>query len=124
MLLATLEDVEYAMGAVLSGTDRLRMDRLLHQANALVLGYLRMPEPSDPAAIPEVLRETVIEITLRAHGAAATPPGVRRQSTGPFSIEWTDQASQGGIYLTDADRMVLAPYRRSGMSVPLTSERY
>jgi hypothetical protein len=123
MQLATVQDAEAALGVTLPAEDQLRMGRLLRQSSSLVLGYARMPEPAIGDQIPATLVDVTVEIALRTFQSRATP-GARRESTGPYSVDWSDSAAQGGPYLTDADRVALSPYRRSAVSVRLESDRF
>lgn len=127
MALANQADVEAILGRPLTPAELARLDALVAQASALVMGHLGCPTIQDPPpdAIRYVVAAMVARILSAGSAAGGTVTGVEQESAGIFSRKFTTDASSGSPWLTKADRIALRPFRCGGLiSVQLVGERY
>lgn len=125
MALATILDVEDALGRELDESESGRVESLLDRSSDLVIGYLHpcvVPSPT-PGAVTRVVAEMATSALLRP---AATTGEAQSLNSGPFGVTYVQGTTGSGPYLTAALKSRLAPFRcGSGMvSVQLGSERY
>lgn len=126
MALATDEDVEARLGRELTEAETLRVDALLDDASAIVIGYCGTD--FEPAPYPTAVVGVVAKMVARAlaRGSSAGGEFVDQQAAGPFSARYSASTSTGDMWLTAADKLALRPHRRGGgmTSVQLVGERY
>lgn len=130
MALATKPDVEARLGRELTeaeaGTADARVDALLDDASAVVIGYCGTDfEPSPyPSAVVGVVAKMVARVYAR--GATAGGEFAEQQNAGPFGVRYSSSASTGDVWLTAADKLALRSLRRGGgiTSVQFVGERY
>ena len=123
MALATQADVEAVLGRVLAEAESGRVEALLRRADALILGWLGMT--AEPAPIPPVLTDTSADMVARVFTASVTA-GVASVGVDDASIRYTADASSGGVWLSNSDKIALRPYRVGGglRSVQMVGDRY
>jgi len=118
MALATVADVEVIIGPDFDDDDA---QSLLEEASDLVSGYLLWAEP--PADVPDAVTRAVARIAATALTGPPSPfPEGTQATAGPYGIRVGGDTSR--VYLTNALRLRLRPYRASMASVALGSERY
>lgn len=125
MALATVADVEAALGRSLTAPETSRVDSLLVKASGVVIGYAG--QDFEPAPYPEVV--VVVTAEMVARSLATSPAGgalPEQQNAGPFGVRYGASVSGGGVWLTAADKIALRPHRLGGgvTSVQLVGERY
>jgi hypothetical protein len=120
MALATEDDVEAALGRTPDGD----VSTLLEEASDLVLGYLHCSTLDPvPAAVARVTASMVAAALNRPSGLSSIAPG-DQLTAGPYTVRGGDSGS-GGVWLTNALKLRLRPYRcGSSVSVSLQSELY
>lgn len=121
MSLADIDDLELVLGRELTPDEATRAGLLLEEASDLVVGYLGW-EPI-PDVIPGAVVRVVAQIAATALTAPQSPyPEGTTASAGPYSFKWGGDSSN--LYLTNALKLRLRPYRISMNSIPLGSDRY
>lgn len=89
-----------------------RAARLLSRASALVRAYTGQTWVDDSGAltdVPDAAREVVLAAAARAW---RNPEGYVQDTTGPFTVRWSERSAEG-IYLTEDEKAMLGPHRRS-----------
>lgn len=122
MALATQADVVKALRRVLTTEEAEHVDDQLDEASDLVLGYLKCPPVAPtPDAIVRVVAAMVAALLNRPK---TTPVNADQITAGEYGWKFTEGSTSDGPWLTSAQKMRLAPYRCSAVSVPLVSDRY
>ncbi|MFD4294142.1 hypothetical protein ACFWQG_13070 [Rhodococcus sp. NPDC058532] len=126
MALATLPDVETALGRPLTATEQSKATPWLDEASDLVIGYLHPCPIADPT--PDPIKRVVasmVSALLTPTTTANLPSGATSIAAGPYSVGLAPDAAGTGPVLTARLKMRLRPYRcGNGMvSVGLGSER-
>lgn len=125
MPIASPTDVAARLGRPLTTEESTRVEALIEDAEAVVVGYCRQTF-SDPA--PVAVKGVVAKMAARTLSAATGPGGglAQSQSAGPFSITMSAASTSGDVWLTAADKLALRPHRRGGGigSVGLVGDRY
>lgn len=115
MALATASDVEARLGRPLTAAETPRVEGLLEDASALVLGHLAWDE--EPSPLPGEVRIVVSRMVARVLERDAVA-GVESetQTTGPFgrTLRFTAGATSGGPWLAAADKVILRRHRAGG----------
>lgn len=111
MLLASSSDVISRLREP-DTADSARIEALLEEASALVVGYLReVPHPVPDAARLVTARMVVrvLEAPEQSYSVSST-----QQTAGPFSqsVTYSNGASGGAPWLTASDKTMLAVYRK------------
>ncbi|AXH49983.1 head-to-tail adaptor [Mycobacterium phage Homura] len=127
-MLASLDDVKAALRAMgkpelaeaLAAED---VTDLLQEATDLVTGYLW------PGEVPSPTPPTITRVTASVAATALTKPKELLPETESlqadgFGVKFTPGAGSPGCYLTAAQKTRLRPWKRSAVSVPMSSERY
>ncbi|UVD40870.1 head-to-tail adaptor [Mycobacterium phage Kashi_VT1] len=127
-MLATLDDVKAALRAMdkpelaeaLAAED---VTDLLQEASDLVTGHLW------PGEVPTPTPPTITRVTASVAATALTKPKELLPETESlqadgFGVKFTPGAGSPGCYLTAAQKTRLRPWKRSAVSVPMSSERY
>ena len=125
MALATVADVEAALGRSLTTAENERVDSLLVKASAVVIGYAG--QDFEPSPYHETVVVVTAEMVARSLVTSTTGGALpEQQGAGPFSVRYGASVSGGGVWLTAADKMALRPHRIGGgvTSVQLVGERY
>lgn len=130
MALATKADVELRLGRTLSaeeaGAADARVNALLEDASAVVIGYCR--QDFEPAPYPEAVVGVTAKMVARVYERSASSAGAyaEQQTAGPFGVRFSSAASTGDVWMTAADRLALRPVRLGGgmQTVPLVGERH
>lgn len=121
---ASIDDVEARLGRELSAAERLEVQAFLLEASALVDGYLGVAEPLDP--VPDVVAAVVVKLVVRALTADAGSPenvSTLQQSAGPYARTFTFAGEGASLWLGAAEKLMLRPWYRGVVSVPLVSDR-
>ncbi len=117
-------DVVERLGRNLTPDETPRVPGLLKEAAALVAGFLRA------AYDPELDAVVVVESRIVARALTTIgPAGVAswQETAGPMSHQrtfTTEASSSGGVWLSAADKLMLAGLRSDMSSTTLVSERY
>lgn len=118
--LAMPEDVAARLGRPLTPAEAARVDGLIDEASALVIGYLGC-DPSDPGPVPAAVTVVVSRMVARtlAQAEQGTPAGGEQAVTntvGPFSQtrQFVAGSTGGQPWLSAADKTALRPYRCDG----------
>ncbi|QXO13939.1 head-to-tail adaptor [Mycobacterium phage Illumine] len=125
-MLATLDDVKAALRAM--GKPELAdglvdVADLLQEASDLVTGHLWPGEVPTPTP-PTITRVTAsVAATALSKPKELLPETESLQADG-FGVKFTPGAGSPGCYLTAAQKTRLRPWKRSAVSVPMSSERY
>ncbi|ASR86847.1 head-to-tail adaptor [Mycobacterium phage Jeckyll] len=127
-MLASLDDVKAALRAMgkpelaeaLAAED---VTDLLQEATDLVTGHLW------PGEVPSPTPPTITRVTASVAATALTKPRELLPETESlqadgFGVKFTPGAGSPGCYLTAAQKTRLRPWKRSAVSVPMSSERY
>ncbi|ADL71360.1 head-to-tail adaptor [Mycobacterium Phage Rosmarinus] len=127
-MLASLDDVKAALRAMgkpelaeaLAAED---VTDLLQEATDLVTGHLW------PGEVPSPTPPTITRVTASVAATALTKPKELLPETESlqadgFGVKFTPGAGSPGCYLTAAQKTRLRPWKRSAVSVPMSSERY
>lgn len=113
---ATPSDVEDLLVEPSDGSPE-RVEALLNEASALVVGHLGY----EPEPVPEAVALVTARMVARVLESPKTPMGAESTSytAGPFatSVSFTQGASGGSPWLTVSDKVALRPYvrRRGGV---------
>ncbi|ASR87625.1 head-to-tail adaptor [Mycobacterium phage Tachez] len=96
---------------------------LLQEATDLVTGHLW------PGEVPSPTPPTITRVTASVAATALTKPKELLPETESlqadgFGVKFTPGAGSPGCYLTAAHKTRLRPWKRSAVSVPMSSERY
>lgn len=123
MALATAADVGDRLGRSLTAAETVKVDGLLEEASALVVGYLGC-DPTDtsvdPPTVPSVVAIVVSRIVARVFEQTASVAEFGSEattdSTGPFSttVRYGAGTTSGAPWLTKADKLTLRPFRCDG----------
>ena len=116
--------MEARLGRSLTAAEVVQVPGLLEEASALVAGYLGDAYPDPLTDVVKVVESRIVARALTTSVAAGVAS--RQESAGPVSLQTVmtaDAASSGGIWLSKADRLMLAGLRPSMVSVRLGSER-
>lgn len=128
MALATIEDVEKALGRPLTDGEKARVQATLEEASVLIIGYLGCDptvrdETTDPPTetVPDAARLVAARMVARlieqqsANGPTAAPVGSSSYSTttGPFgqTVHLQSGSNTGGPWLAAVDKTMLKPLR-------------
>lgn len=134
MSLATVADVEAALGRILTTEEAARADFLLRRASAMVLAYLGC-DPTDPdtgdvpADVVDTVALMVARVFIRAGQASGAMDGATQiqQGVGPFTLGGTFANGNNSTapWLEAGDKMALRPYRCGGgmRSVGMASDQ-
>lgn len=122
MALATQDDVEARLGRPLSDTEAEKLESLLSDASALLIGYTG--QDFEPAPYPGAVVGVVARMVARSLAAGDRAPGMQSETRGPFSWTFAADSSGAELWLTKADKVMLRPYRSGLSSVQFYSERY
>lgn len=112
--LATLEELaaEVDDDAVLTSR---RAPRLLARASALVRSFTGQTWVDENGDLVDDVPDAVVEVVLAAAARAwRNPSGVVQDTTGPFTVRWSERSAEG-IFLTDDERLMLGPWRTGGL---------
>ena len=128
MALATTVDVQGALralqradlAAALMDAD---VSELLQNASDLVTGYLW------PGEVPTPVPDTIKRVTASVVAVSLTRPRELLPETQSlqadgFGVTFTPGAGSPGVYLSAAHKTALRPWKRSAVSVPMSSERF
>lgn len=102
--LATVEDLEVALGAPVPDEDQALY--LLRRASAIVRAYAGrtwLDDDGELADVPDDIPDLVVGMVERA---TRNPDGLTQQSSGPFSRSWGADAAHR-IYMTRDEKMVI-----------------
>lgn len=126
MALAATSDVEARLGRPLETTEVARVEALLDDASAAVIGYCRQDFAVPP--VPTAVAGVVAKMAARALQSAAGTGGgfIQNQTAGPFGVQFSAAATTGDVWMTAADKLALRPHRLGGglTSVQFVGERY
>ena len=120
-----LAAVAAALRRELSESETTAVDHLAVGAHALVRGHLgQEPPPEADSTVAYVVAQMIARALSRT---GDMPVGLATMSTtsGPFSVSqgFSTDAQGGGVWLTRQDQIMLSPWCRSVVCVPLASER-
>lgn len=125
--LASISDVEGALGRELDDEESLTVPGLLDEASDLVEGYLGGVDSPVPGAVKRVVARMVVRVLAQSAGGAPVGLSQMNVSAGPFSSQRTfrDGATSGAPWLENTDKTKLKRYRRGGgmISVSLSGEQ-
>lgn len=127
MALATQADVAARLGRQLSAGELPRVDALVFDASALVVGYCR--QDFEPAPYPATVAGVVARMAARVMAQGDVVPGLESttEGAGPFSRGFKyGGGSSGDVWLSATDKVMLRAYRLGGglTSVQLVGDRY
>lgn len=105
-LLATVEDLEFAVGHAIDDGLREFAEWVLRAASARVRSYTGC-DWDDPDEVPESIRVVTVAVAARVY---RNPGGYVQDTTGPFTVRLAERAGDG-IYLTGDEREILDRYR-------------
>lgn len=105
-LLATVEDLEFAVGHAIDDDLREFAEWVLRAASARVRSYTGC-DFDDPDRVPESIRVVVVAVAARVY---RNPSGYVQDTTGPFTVRLAERAGDG-IYLTGDERETLDRFR-------------
>jgi len=123
MALATAADVELRLGRSLTAAEAAKVDGLLEEASALVIGFLgcdptdtSVEPPTVPAAVAIVVSRIVARVFEQTASVAEFGSEATTDSTGPFSttVRYGAGTTSGAPWLTKADKLTLRPFRCDG----------
>lgn len=131
MSLASVEDVQKALGRAPTAEETARLPGLLDEASDLVIGHLGCePEPPVPDAVNRATARIVARVLMQDSTAGSgSTIGVTQISgtAGPFTRQMTlaDGSGSSSPWLERTDKLKLRPYRCGGgmQSVSLSSEQ-
>lgn len=117
--LAIQEDVVDRLGRPLTTEEATRVDALIREASALVIGYLGGdPTPADMPIAPDSVVIVVSRMVARLIQQQTSVVGAESQSqtSGPFQFttNYTPGSTSGGPWLAAQDKIMLRPYRVGG----------
>ncbi|MFT4125084.1 MAG: hypothetical protein QM662_02485 [Gordonia sp. (in: high G+C Gram-positive bacteria)] len=121
--MTTTSDVSTRLGRTLTTDEEVRAQGLLAEAAALVAGYLGSAYDS-ALDVVAVVESRVAARALTAPGAAGVAS--QQEAAGQVSHQQAftaEASSSGGIWLSAADKMMLANLRPDMASVPMGTER-
>lgn len=115
-MVASVSDVEDALGESVDEADLRRVESLLGQCRSVIEGYLHpavVPEP-----VPVAVRDVAVRMTVRA--LEAKNSGVETGVSGLMNVagsatqqrQFSSAASDGGVWMSRQDRLMLRPFRR------------
>jgi len=110
MTLASSQDVVDRLGRLLTTDESSRVEGLLAEASALVVGWLGFaPDP-----VPDGVSIVASRMVARALTASTPTPGLEGQSMNALSFGVTQRfnadASSGGVWLSRQDKITLRPF--------------
>lgn len=123
MALATAADVVARLGRPLTVAETAKVDGLLEEASALVIGYLgcdptdtSVEPPTVPAAVAIAVSRMVARVFEQTAAAGTTGSEVTTNTTGPFSqtLRFPAGSTSGAPWLTKADKLTLRPFLCNG----------
>lgn len=123
MALATAADVGDRLGRSLTAAETAKVDGLLEEASALVIGFLgcdptdtSVEPPTVPAAVAIVVSRIVARVFEQTASTAEFGSEATTDSTGPFSttVRYGAGTTSGAPWLTKADKLTLRPFRCDG----------
>lgn len=121
--LASVEDMEARLAldsGSLTGVDRIRAQKALDDASALVRDEARLDWISSDGTVtaPDVIVRVVLGAALRTY---RNPDSEISQTAGPFARSL--KASEVGTYLTEAEKELCRRFRPAGGLWTLPTER-
>mgnify|MGYP007112222347 CR=1 FL=1 len=128
--LATVADVEVALGRPLTAAEKPRTEQqLIPRASSQVIGYLGC-DPSDPGPTPDTVAEMVARSVQQRSSVSTIPAGTEQitRSMGPFAETYglgAAGSASGATWMTAADKDALRPFRCNGgmRSLSLSSDQ-
>lgn len=132
--LASLADVEAALGRPLTPEETELAPTLLSEASDITIGYLGC-DPTDtstdpatvPAAVTRVVARMVARVVTQSESSAAFGSEGTTEQVGPFSrtVRFAAGTTTGQPWLASTDKIALRPYRCGGgmVSVRLSTEQ-
>lgn len=117
----SLSDLERAVGDAIPEEDRAYAEGLIEEATALVQAWARAL-PADPAKMPGSVRLVIARAAARAYVQATTGVAGASQfsrTAGPFtqSFSYAEGTTDGGPWLTKADKLILRRWRGGAYTV-------
>lgn len=127
MALATQVDVEARLGRDLDVGETARLDALLDDASALVIGHCG--QDFEPSPYPAPVTGVVARMVSRLFAQGEVTPGMESftEGAGPFNRGFKfGGGSSGDVFLSAADKTMLRPCRLGGgmRSVGIVGDRY
>lgn len=123
MALATAADVEARLGRDLTTAEAGKVNGLLEEASALVIGYLgcdptdtSVEPPTVPAAVAIAASRMVARVLQQTASAEEFGSEATTDSTGPFSttVRYGSGTTSGAPWLTKVDKLTLRSFRCNG----------
>ncbi|MEY8565201.1 hypothetical protein AALF15_01340 [Corynebacteriaceae bacterium 7-707] len=117
----TVEDVAAALGAEVPDDAAEQVNILIGNALAMVRGYLHPVKVEEP--LPDEVRQVVVRIVVRylTRGKGGAPENATGMMTvaGSFTrqVNFASGASDGGVWMTKPDRVMLRPLKRRGRGI-------
>lgn len=119
----TVEDVAAALGAEVDVPDDAvdQVNILIANALAMVRGYLHPVKVEEP--LPDEVRQVVVRIVVRylTRGKGGAPENATGMMNvaGSFTrqVNFASGASDGGVWMTKQDRVMLRPLKRRGRGI-------
>ncbi len=125
MALASISDVQVALGRELTATERTAAGWLLESATDLVTGYLcwTVPDPV-PDAVTRVVADMTAAVLLKPEvTTAGYDAGGYQQIRGAATVRvGVESATTSGPWLTRTQKTRLAPYRSGRVTVEMVSD--
>lgn len=120
-----LDDVATALRRELSITESDAVPALAVGAAALVRGYLGQEPPEDAAPTVDYVTVQMVARALSRSGDVPVGLASLSATTGPlgFTQGFSTDSQGGGVWLTRQDQIMLSPWRRQVVCVPIVSER-
>ena len=115
-MFASIDDVEASLGEDVPEDAAGRVESLLGQARSVIEGYLYpavVPEPT-PSAVRDVSVRMVVRALEAKNSGVETGVSGLMNTSGPATQQrqFSSAASDGGVWMSRQDRLMLRPFRR------------
>lgn len=125
MILATRQDVSDRLEGELA--DDVDVESLLDEASVMVEEHLRRTFTEDddiPRAVAIVVSRMVARrLSANSDDATSVPDGVSQLGATDFQASFAEPFVSMGVWLNRTDKVMLRRYRKSAVSIPVSSDR-
>lgn len=111
--LATVQDLSDWLDQPIDPANS-RAVAVLSAASSLVRSYTQQDWVDEAGALVEVPDDVVTVVLQVAERKWRNPTGAIQETTGPFSVRYSERSGDG-LFLTDTERRMLARYKRDAL---------
>ena len=111
--LATVQDLSDWLDQPIDPANS-RAVAVLSAASSLVRSYTQQDWVDEAGALVEVPDDVVTVVLQVAERKWRNPSGAIHETTGPFSVRYSERSGDG-LFLTDTERRMLARYKRDAL---------